>query len=72
MGTPESALIANRIDQRRIELGLTVADLAVNADVARSTLQRRLKGDGKPFDVAELSRLSAALDQSISEWAEGL
>jgi transcriptional regulator with XRE-family HTH domain len=72
MGTPEAAMIATRIDQRRTELGLTVVELAVNADIARSTLQRRLNGDGKPFDVAELARMSVALREPISAWTEGI
>lgn len=72
MGTPEAAMIATRIDHRRTELGLTVADLAENADIARSTLQRRLSGQGKPFDVAELARMSVALRQPISTWTEGI
>lgn len=72
MGTNESALIATRIDRRREELGITVQALAVHADIPRSTLQRRLAGNGKPFDIAELSRMSATLDQPISAWTEGL
>jgi transcriptional regulator with XRE-family HTH domain len=72
MGTPASALIANRIDQRRSELGITVADLAERADIPRTTLQRRLAGNGKPFDTTELERMSSTLDQKISVWVQGL
>lgn len=57
--------IAVVIDRRRIDLGLTVQELASDTQIPLTTLQRRLAGDGK-LTVAELRRLADRLQTSPS------
>jgi len=58
-----------RVDALRSSLGITVQRLAADSLIASTTIERRLAGDGK-LTVAELSRISAALNVSPASWFE--
>lgn len=61
--------IGRRVDALRVARGITAEQLAVEANIPYTTLQRRLAGDGK-LTVAELGRLSAILGVTAASWFE--
>lgn len=70
MATTTEGALAQRVDTLRRAAGFTVAELARNSDIPLTTLQRRLLGDGDEFTVAELSRISQALNVTPASWFE--
>lgn len=71
MGTSATVVIATRINQKRIDLGVSVPDLATSTGIPRTTLQRRLSGQ-QPFNTPELEQISVRLGTPITDWFEGL
>lgn len=72
MGTATTAVIASRIEEKRVQLGVSVKELAECTGIPRSTLQRRLGGFG-PFDVGQLELIGERLNNTpITEWFRGL
>ena len=61
--------LGQRVDGLRAELGMTVLDLAHEAKIPLTTLQRRLAGDGR-LTVAELNQISHALRVTPASWFE--
>jgi transcriptional regulator with XRE-family HTH domain len=59
-------LIGNNIRKKRNELGISQQELADNADVAKSTIQRIEKGDMNP-SILTLKNISVALEIDLSE-----
>ena len=59
-------LIGNNIRKKRNQLGISQQELADNADIAKSTLQRIEKGDMNP-SILTLKSISIALDIDLSE-----
>lgn len=56
-----------RVEALRSKLGITVEQLAADAKMSSTTLSRRLSGDGL-ITVAELNRLSSALNVKPASW----
>ncbi|OFY84539.1 MAG: hypothetical protein A3F72_14130 [Bacteroidetes bacterium RIFCSPLOWO2_12_FULL_35_15] len=59
-------LIGNNIRKKRNELGISQQELADNADVAKSTIQRIEKGDMNP-SILTLKNISNALEIELPE-----
>lgn len=59
-------LIGNNIRKKRDEKGVSQQELADNADVAKSTIQRIEKGEMNPSILA-LKKISLALETPLSE-----
>lgn len=64
--------LANSLKQRRVELGLTQAELAERCGVSRKTVNTVENGVFVPSTLLAL-KLSAALDRRVEElfWVEG-
>lgn len=69
MATKSDDDLGQRVDALRSQAGITVVDLAAQTRIPLTTLQRRLAGDGR-LTVAELSRISNALDVPPASWFE--
>lgn len=67
MSTPSE--LAIRIDSLRVEQGVTVQKLALDASMPLTTLQRRLAGDPR-LTVTELYGISQALNVPVASWFE--
>lgn len=67
--TTEAVELGLRIDALRSTLGISVERLATESQIPSTTLERRLRGDGR-LTVAELSRLSSALNVTPASWFE--
>jgi transcriptional regulator with XRE-family HTH domain len=65
--TTDTKDIGARVDELRTARRLTSQQLAAEAKIPFTTLQRRLAGDGL-MTVPELSRISAALGVTPSTW----
>ena len=64
--------LANRLKERRTELGLTQAELAERCGVSRKTVNTVENGVFVPSTLLAL-KLAAALDRRVEElfWVEG-
>lgn len=71
MGTSATVVIATRINQKRIDLGVSVPELAAATGIPRTTLQRRLSGINA-FNTPELEQISTRLCTPITDWFAGL
>lgn len=72
MGTSTATVvIATRINQKRLDLGVSVPELSASTGIPRTTLQRRLSGL-HPFNTPELERVSTRLSTPITDWFVGL
>ena len=69
MDTNTADDLAQRVDGLRETNGLTVVELARDSQIPLTTLQRRLAGDGR-LTVAELGRISSALNVTPASWFE--
>ncbi len=69
MATNTDTDLGQRVDSLRAELGYTVLDLATEAKIPLTTLQRRLAGDGR-LTVAELRQVSNVLRVTPASWFE--
>ena len=65
-----STLVNDRIRAAMNEKGLSVAELASDAEMSLSTLRRRLSGKGQPFRMFELAVLAVSLDKDLA-WIFG-
>ena len=65
-----STIVNDRIRAAMNEKGLSVAELAADAEMSLSTLRRRLSGKGQPFSVSELAFLAVSLDKDLA-WISG-
>ena len=61
---------AERLKQRRNELGLTQAELAKKAELTLRTIQNYEGGTRKPLNIEMVQRLAAALD-TTTEYLTG-
>lgn len=62
-----SQRVAERVRLAIRSSGRSVASIADETQIPRVTLIRRLAGAGKPFDVAEIHLISAALGIDSAE-----
>lgn len=69
MDTNTADDLAQRVDGLREANGITVIELARDTKIPLTTLQRRLAGDGR-LTVAELGRISKALNVTAASWFE--
>lgn len=70
MASQSLDLIAERIKQRRHELGLSLQSIADQTGISRSTLQRYETGGIKNIPIKRLEGLATAL-QTTPEWIMG-
>lgn len=63
-----ASLVASRIDTSRKEAGVSELSLSESTDIPYTSLRRKLRGHGKPFDVPELVRIGRALSVDFVTW----
>lgn len=68
MVSETASLVASRIDTSRKEAGLSELSLSEKTDIPYTTLRRKLRGHGKPFDVPEVVRIGHALSVDFVDW----
>ena len=69
---PDEQRMANKVAARRLELGLTINDLANRAGVSRITVRHTERNDGYAPSGTVMLRLAEALETTVQDlfWSE--
>lgn len=68
MVSETASLVASRIDTSRKEAGVSELSLSEQTGIPYTTLRRKLRGRGKPFDIPETVRIGRALSVDFVTW----
>jgi transcriptional regulator with XRE-family HTH domain len=71
VASPAAKFVGARIDERRLERGLTQDQLAAAADIDSANLRAYINGRAMP-NVHSLVRISSVLEVALSEILDGL